>query len=95
MSAYFVFIREKTLDANEMAIYTDKVRATFVGHEVKLLASYGTHEDVEGPPTEGTVIAQFPSMQAAKAWYDSPSYREVREHRFLGAVYRAVLVAGV
>jgi uncharacterized protein (DUF1330 family) len=62
---------------------------------VKLLASYGRYEDLEGSPTEGTVIAEFPSMEAAKAWYESRAYREVREHRFKGAIYRALLVAGV
>ena len=95
MSAYFVFTRERTLDAKEMEIYAQMVRATFDGHRVRLLATYGQHEDLEGAPTEGTVIAAFPSMEAAKAWYDSPAYREVREHRFLGAVYRATLVQGI
>jgi uncharacterized protein (DUF1330 family) len=95
MSAYLVFIREKTLDAGELEIYWSKIRATFVGHEVKVLASYGRHEDLEGSPTEGTVIAEFPSMEAAKAWYDSPAYHEVREHRFRGAIYRGLLVEGV
>jgi uncharacterized protein (DUF1330 family) len=84
MSAYLIFTRERTLYAKELEIYWEKIRATFTGHEVKVLASYGQHEDLEGPPTEGTVIAEFPSMEAAKAWYDSPSYSEVRQHRLMG-----------
>jgi uncharacterized protein (DUF1330 family) len=95
MSAYVVFTREQTLDRAELDTYFKEVRATFAGHEVKVLASYGPHEDLEGSPTEGTVIAEFPSMEAAKAWYDSPIYRKVREHRFKGAIYRGILVAGV
>lgn len=95
MSAYLVFIREQTLDPRELEIYWSKIRATFAGHEVRVLASYGQHEDLEGPRTEGTVIAEFPTMEAAKAWYESPAYREVREHRFKGAIYRGLLVAGV
>ena len=95
MSAYLVFIREQTLDAAELEIYWDRIRATFAGHQVRVLASYGRHEDLEGSPTEGTVIAEFPSMEAAKAWYESPDYREVREHRLKGAIYRGLLVAGV
>ena len=31
----------------------------------------------------------------AKAWYDSPAYREAREHRFRGADYRAILFEGL
>jgi uncharacterized protein (DUF1330 family) len=95
MKGYFVFTREKTLDAAEMAIYHEKVRATFVGHEVKILASYGKHEVVEGDATEGVVIAEFPTIEAAKAWYDSPAYVEVRKHREKGAIYRGILVEGV
>lgn len=95
MSAYLVFIREKTIDRKELEIYWAKIRETFAGHQVKVLASYGAHEDLEGLPTEGTVIAEFPNMEAAKAWYDSPAYREVREHRLRGAVYRGILVQGV
>jgi uncharacterized protein (DUF1330 family) len=34
-------------------------------------------------------------IEAAKAWYNSPAYREAREHRFKGAEYRAVIVQGV
>ncbi len=44
---------------------------------------------------EGVVILQFPTFEEAKAWYDSPAYREAREHRFAGADYRAVIVEGV
>jgi uncharacterized protein (DUF1330 family) len=78
-----------------MDIYHKQVLATLAPHEVKVLAAYGPFEDVEGAPTEGTVIAEFPTMEAAKAWYDSPAYREVRIHRFEGAIYRATLVQGV
>jgi uncharacterized protein (DUF1330 family) len=95
MSAYAIFTREKTLDQAEMDVYNEQVKATFAGHDIKLLAAYGPFEDLEGRPTEGTAIAEFPSMEAAKAWYDSPAYREVRLHRFEGAIYRATLVQGV
>jgi len=50
---------------------------------------------VQGPEIEGMVILEFPTIEAAKAWYNSPAYREAREHRFKGAEYRAVIVQGV
>jgi uncharacterized protein (DUF1330 family) len=95
MSAYMVFTRDKTLDQCEMDIYAKEVQPTLPGYDLKALAFYGTHEDLEGAPTEGTVILQFPSMAAAKRWYDSPLYRKAREHRFKGATYRVTLVEGV
>ena len=69
--------------------------ATLAGHTAKVLALYGKQEDLEGAPTEGTVILEFPSSAAAKAWYDGPAYRQVREHRFKGASYRVLLIEGV
>ena len=95
MSAYMVFTRTKTIDASELATYGKEVGSTTQGHPMKALAFYGAHEDLEGPATEGTVILEFPSVEAAKAWYNSPAYRQVREHRFKGAEYRATLVQGV
>jgi uncharacterized protein (DUF1330 family) len=95
MSAYLVYTREKTLDEHDLATYSKHVPATLVGHEVKVLALYGAHEDLEGPSTEGTVILEFPSAEAAKVWYNGSPYREVREHRFKGAIFRATLVEGI
>jgi uncharacterized protein (DUF1330 family) len=95
MAAFAVFTRERTRDQSEMDAYMQKVRATFAGHPITIHASYGRQEVLEGPEVEGVVIVSFPSIEAAKAWYDSPAYREVRKHRFLGADYSAVIVEGV
>ncbi len=95
MAAYLILTREKTIDPAEMATYQSKVGPTFDGHEFKILVRYGAHEDLEGSATEGTVILEFPTMDAAKAWYDGPAYRQVRQHRFAGATYHGILVEGV
>ncbi len=95
MATYMVFTRESTRDAAELETYSEQVGATLEGHPVTVLAAYGRQEVVEGPEVEGVVILEFPSFAAAKAWYDGPAYRAVREHRFRGAEYRAVIVEGV
>jgi uncharacterized protein (DUF1330 family) len=90
--AYVVFTREKTLDQAELETYWKKVAASLEGHPMKVLSGYGPHEVLEGDKTEGVVIAEFPSMEAAKAWYYSPAYQAARVHRLKGAVYRGILV---
>ena len=95
MPVYGIFIRETTRDRSELEAYTPKAAASMTGHAMKVLAAYGRQEVLEGPEVEGVVVVEFPSMAEAKAWYDSPLYREAREHRFRGADYRAVLVEGV
>jgi uncharacterized protein (DUF1330 family) len=56
----------RPLGEAELKIYWDKIRATFAGHQVKVLVNYGRLEGLEG-----IVIAEFPSFEAAKAWFES------------------------
>jgi len=95
MAACVIIIREKTTNPAELATYSEQAGATLAGHPVTLLAAYGRQEVLEGPEVEGVVIVEFPTIEDAKAWYDSPAYRAAREHRFRGAEYRAVIVEGV
>jgi uncharacterized protein (DUF1330 family) len=95
MAAYAIFTRESTSDPKELELYMQKVGQTLEGHPITLRAVYGKHEVLEGPPVEGVVVLEFPTFEDAKSWYDSPLYRAVREHRFKGSTYRAVIVEGV
>ncbi|TWU10258.1 DUF1330 domain-containing protein [Allorhodopirellula heiligendammensis] len=95
MSAYIVFIREKTLDKSELETYWQKAPVAMEGHPVKPLAAYGSYVTLEGPDVEGVVIAEFPTMEEARVWYDSPAYQEAAQHRFRGAVYRGLIVEGI
>jgi uncharacterized protein (DUF1330 family) len=95
MAAFAVFIRERTKDPAEMSVYTAKAGPSLNGHAATVLAAYGRQEVLEGPPVEGVVILSFPTIEEARAWYESPAYREAREHRFKGADYRAVIVEGL
>jgi uncharacterized protein (DUF1330 family) len=95
MPAYMVFTRRSTRDPKELETYSRMAPATLVGHPVSVRVAYGHHEVVEGPEIEGIVILEFPTVDAAKAWYNSPRYTEAREHRFKGAEYSAVTVQGV
>jgi uncharacterized protein (DUF1330 family) len=95
MSAYIVFIREKTVDQSELEIYWQKVPAAMADQPIKPLAAYGRHVTLEGPEVEGVVIAEFPSLEEARAWYESPAYQDAVQHRLRGAVYRGLIVEGV
>ena len=95
MSAYVVFMREKTLNQSELEAYWARVKETMDGHPLKVLAAYGKHVTLEGPDVEGVVIAEFPSIEAARAWYDSPAYQAAAQFRHRGAVFRGLIVEGV
>ena len=95
MSAYVVFTRTKTIDQKELEKYWAGVKATLEGHPSEVLVAYGKHEILEGDPIEGMVIAKFPSVKAAKDWYNSEAYQSVAEHRKRGAIYHGLIVEGV
>lgn len=95
MSAYVMFIREKTLDRSELEAYWARIKGTLEGRPIRILTAYGKHVTLEGPDVEGIVIAEFPSEKEACDWYNSPAYQEAAQHRFRGAVYRGFIVEGI
>jgi uncharacterized protein (DUF1330 family) len=94
MSAYVVFLRESTMDEQEMKTYSELAKPTLSKHPGKPLAFYGALNVLEGPDFEGAVILEFPSMDEARAWYDSPEYQAVVKHRHAGATYRVFIIEG-
>ena len=94
-AAYVVVIREKTRNAAKLDEYRKMVPASFEKHPATFLAIHGRLEVLEGPKNEDLIILEFPSYEAAQAWYDSPEYRAAREHRFQGGDYRFILTEGV
>jgi uncharacterized protein (DUF1330 family) len=95
MRAYIIFIRERTLDPSELEAYAQAAPPSLVGWPIKFLAAYGRQEVLEGPAPEGVAIAEFPSLEEAKQWYESPAYQAAAQHRFKGASYRGLIVEGV
>lgn len=95
MSAYIVFIKEREHDGAAMATYAAAAGPSIAGHTAKPLAFYGAIETLEGPEAQGCVIIEFPTMEEARAWYQSDAYQAARAHRFAGADYRVIITAGL
>lgn len=95
MPAYIVFIKEREHDAATMAAYSAKAGPSLGGHTAKPLAYYGAIETLEGPEALGSVIVEFPDLDAARAWYGSDAYQEARALRFAGADYRVFITQGL
>lgn len=100
MPAYMIFSREGPIvDQAEMDRYSAMNRASggrsVQDYGLKPLAIYGAQQVLEGDGPEGVVLLEFPTADAARAWYDSPDYQAAMAHRLRGAPYRALLVEGV
>lgn len=95
MPAYFVAVRTAPVkDQARFDRYVTNSRAAMAGHEFKPLAVYGKMRSADGPETDGAVILEFPTFEAAEAWYDSPEYQAAVVDRFGSAEYRSFIIEG-
>jgi uncharacterized protein (DUF1330 family) len=93
--AYVVFVCREIMDQEELNTYRQRVNGTLVGHPARVLIDHSRLLILEGQgPVEGMTVYEFPSKDAARSWYDSVAYREVRQHRKMGAKYLVILAQG-
>jgi uncharacterized protein (DUF1330 family) len=96
MAAYLIITREGPIrDQAQMDIYQQKNRENPRDPNLTPLVIYGAIEPLEGQAPEGALVLQFPTVAAAKAWYDSPAYQAAIPHRKKAADYRIFIVEGL
>ncbi len=96
MPAYMLFIREKPVhNPAELAEYQRLNQAAPRDPDLKPLVIYGKTEALEGEAPDGVILLQFPTVEAARAWYGSPAYQAALKHRKLAADYRALIIEGL
>ena len=94
-AAAVVFVCREIVDQEELNTYRQRVNGTLVGQSARIVIDHGRFLILEGQgPVEGLTVYEFPSREAARNWYDSVAYREVRQHRKKGAKYLVVLAEG-
>ncbi len=96
MSAYVIFTREGAIrDESAMEIYSRMNRESPPDPKLTPLVVYGALETLEGDAPDGVVILRFPTVEDARAWYNSPAYQAAVAYRKKGADYRAFIVEGL
>lgn len=75
--------------------YTKLVPATITHYGGRFLARGGAAEVLEGDwPKLRRVIIEFPSVEAARAWWDSPEYEKPKAMRRANSNGRLILLEG-
>lgn len=93
--AYFI-IHVVVHDPDGMKPYQAKVVETFIRHGGKCIVMGGDAEILEGTIPDGKiVIVQFPSLEHAHAWHESPEYQAILSHRLGASTSQAYLVEGI
>lgn len=76
MPAYFIASYIVT-DTEKYMAYAQKASALVVKHGGKALVVANQFRQLEGEAKNQHVILEFPSEQAANAWYNDPDYQAV------------------
>ncbi len=95
MAAYVVVFRDEMKNPDQYAAYGQKAMASFAGHDAKVLVANGAVIPLEGEAPNGVVVIEFPTVEAAKAWYYSPAYQAAVGERLAATTGRAVIAEGL
>jgi len=94
MPAY-VIADVEIADAERYAEYSVEVPATLEPYGGRFLVRGGATEMIEGDwLPKRLVIIEFPSMEAAHRWYDSPEYQAILGIRHEAATARLIFAEG-
>lgn len=95
MTAY-VLVDVTVHDAVNYAEYKQLAPASVAQYGGKYIARGGRTETLEGDWTPNRlVILEFPSLEQAKAWVNSPEYAPARAMRHAYATSQMVVIEGI
>jgi uncharacterized protein (DUF1330 family) len=95
MTAYVISICRSVSDRGRLEDYWAHVGSSFEGFDAKPLVAYAPFEVLEGDANaKGVVLFEFASMEAARRWYFSDAYHEVKQRRLGAAEFELILVDG-
>jgi uncharacterized protein (DUF1330 family) len=93
MKAYCIFDVREVIDPEGLERYTRGVLETVQAHGGRYLSVGGKCQVVEGDWSPGfLVLIEFPGIEQARAWYDSPQYAGLRQLRLESSRGDAVIV---
>ena len=100
MSAYLIVYRETPVtDEDAIGEYSRRNRESAANSKADFgtqpVVVYGRVEGLEGPAPDGVVMLKFPTVDAAKGWYNSREYQDAIPFREKAAKWRVVLVEGI
>ncbi len=94
MPAY-VIAQMQVNDPEKYRMYASRVPPTVVGYGGRFLVASDTADVKEGAQTYArTVIGEFPTMEAARAWYESADYQAVLPLRLASTTGILFIVEG-
>jgi uncharacterized protein (DUF1330 family) len=81
MTAYAIAHLHNPAPHPEVAEYIERIQATLDPYGGRFLVHGTEHEVKEGHWDGAVVVIAFPGANEARAWWDSPAYREIAHLR--------------
>jgi uncharacterized protein (DUF1330 family) len=95
MAAYII-VDVDVKDAQAFEPYKQPTAASVAQYGGRFIVRTSEYEVLEGKWfPKRVVVLEFPNLQTAKRWYESPEYRKVLPIRLQHAVSHMILVDGV
>ena len=94
MAAYVVFLREGPVNDPAAVQEYQRLSRQAPANGMKPHVAYGAVTPLEGKAPETVVVLEFPTLDAARAWYDSPEYQTAAPYRIGSAEWRSFIVEG-
>lgn len=96
MPVYVMILRESPLkEPAKYEAYQQKTLTMRGAFPLKPLVIQGGPEALEGGiAPDSVVLLEFPTVEDAKAWYNSPEYQAALPDRLAAADYRSFIVEG-
>ncbi len=95
MAKGYLVVHLEVTDPQNFEEYRGKVPATIAQYGGTYLVRGGAMETLEGAPLPArTVVLEFPSVEQAKTWYNSPEYQAIVGLRLDASSGHAQIVEG-
>lgn len=100
MPAYLIVYRETPVtDPEAIAEYSRRNQENALASQAQFglvpRVIYGAAQGLEGDTPDGVVMLEFPTVEAARGWYESEAYKQAIPFRQKAAKWRVVLVEGL
>ncbi|WP_411126509.1 DUF1330 domain-containing protein [Streptomyces sp. x-19] len=95
MTAYAIAHLQDAAPHPDIAEYIERIAGTFEPFGGRFLVHATQHEVKEGRWPGHVVVIGFPGIDQARAWWDSPAYREIAPLRARHIEGDILLVEGV
>ena len=94
MPAYIIAM-VNVKDAEKYQEYAKRAGPANAKHGSRFLVRGGKKHTLEGNiALDRIVVSEFPDVEAAKRFYNSPEYQEARKHRLGAADFHMIVVEG-